>query len=37
MTAKLAGEKLDGMLVGQFVTGGLELVLGLRIATARWG
>jgi acyl-CoA synthetase (NDP forming) len=29
MTAKLAGEKLDGMLVGQFVGGGLELVLGL--------
>ena len=29
MTAKLAGEKLDGMLVGQFVSGGLELVLGL--------
>ncbi len=29
MTATLAGETLDGMLVGQFVTGGLELVLGL--------
>jgi acyl-CoA synthetase (NDP forming) len=29
MSAKLAGEKLDGMLVGPFVTGGLELVLGL--------
>ena len=29
MIAKLAGEKLDGMLVGQFVSGGLELVLGL--------
>lgn len=29
MTAKLAGETLDGTLVGQFVTGGLELVLGL--------
>jgi acyl-CoA synthetase (NDP forming) len=29
MSKKLAGEKLDGMLVGQFVTGGLELVLGL--------
>jgi acyl-CoA synthetase (NDP forming) len=29
MSAKLSGEKLDGMLVGQFVAGGLELVLGL--------
>jgi acyl-CoA synthetase (NDP forming) len=29
MMAKLASEKLDGMLVGQFVSGGLELVLGL--------
>ena len=29
MAAKLANEKLDGMLVGQFATGGLELVLGL--------
>jgi acetate---CoA ligase (ADP-forming) len=29
MSAKLSGEQLDGMLVGQFVTGGLELVLGL--------
>jgi len=29
ITKTLAGEKLDGMLVGQFVTRGLELVLGL--------
>jgi acetyltransferase len=29
MTATLSGHALDGMLVGQFVTGGLELVLGL--------
>ncbi len=29
MSKKLASEKLDGMLVGQFITGGLELVLGL--------
>lgn len=29
MSAKLAGHALDGMLVGQFITGGLELVLGL--------
>jgi acyl-CoA synthetase (NDP forming) len=29
MTARLAGQAIDGMLVGQFVTGGLELVLGL--------
>ncbi|MBX9777697.1 MAG: acetate--CoA ligase family protein [Xanthobacteraceae bacterium] len=29
MSKKLAGEKLDGMLVGQFVKGGLEIVLGL--------
>lgn len=29
MSAKLADHKLDGMLIGQFVTGGLELVLGL--------
>jgi len=29
MAAKLAGHALDGMLVGQFVSGGLELVLGL--------
>ena len=29
MTATLRRHKLDGMLVGQFVSGGLELVLGL--------
>ncbi len=29
MSAALSGHTLDGMLVGQFVTGGLELVLGL--------
>jgi acyl-CoA synthetase (NDP forming) len=29
MSAALGGHKLDGMLVGQFVGGGLELVLGL--------
>jgi acetyltransferase len=29
MSKQLAGEKLDGMLVGQFIAGGLELVLGL--------
>jgi acetate---CoA ligase (ADP-forming) len=29
MSAKLADQKLDGMLIGQFVTDGLELVLGL--------
>ncbi|MPZ41354.1 MAG: CoA-binding protein [Rhizobiales bacterium] len=29
MAAKLAGHTLDGMLVGQFVKGGLEFVLGL--------
>jgi acetyltransferase len=29
MAANLQDHKLDGMLVGQFVTGGLELVLGL--------
>jgi succinyl-CoA synthetase beta subunit len=29
MSAKLAGHALEGMLIGQFVSGGLELVLGL--------